>query len=126
MNTNFKTFVAVGVAAIGLAHLAAPSLVLAQDEVRQEYVDYRDLNLQTEEGVATLDARLKRAIKMVCKARGHTLYEILAERDCQRATQASVSPQREFAINQANGSVELAAGEPGTNRQTRIRLAMAE
>ncbi|WP_338242693.1 UrcA family protein [Aurantiacibacter hainanensis] len=123
---TIKTTAAAAFAALFAVQVAVPTVALAQEEVRQQYVEYGDLNLQTPEGIATLDSRIEHAISRVCRVpSATTLSERMQVKKCEREAETGVAGQREFAINQARGSVELAGADGDPNRPSRIRLAFA-
>ena len=106
MNTRIVAF------AIPLLLAAAPAL--ADDQVPMSVtVGYSDLDLTSKSGVARLDRRLDNAIDQVC---GDTrsilsLTERLSIGACARDTLADIGPQRQAAIDSANGrapTVEVA------------------
>lgn len=53
-------------AALGMAMLATPAIA-GSESGQKISVEYRDLNLMTEEGQAKLDARIDDAARKVCK-----------------------------------------------------------
>lgn len=97
---------------IPLLVVGAPAL--AEDQVPLSVtVGYTDLDLTSPAGVSRLDRRLDNAIEQVCgDHRGIlALTERLAIGACARETMADVAPQRQAAIDRANGqrpTVEVA------------------
>ncbi|MDX3883165.1 MAG: UrcA family protein [Sphingomonas sp.] len=76
--------------------LAAPAS--AQSEPRTAVVRYGDLDLNSSDGVAALDSRVRRAVANVCGVGdSQTLTEIAQSRKCART-----------AMNEANGRVQFA------------------
>lgn len=104
-------------AACGLALVASSAPSLAQEEVRREIVNYRDLDLSREQGVAALERRVKRAARRVCQVHGIELWERIQRSACiKRATLdaneqviRAVSRAREKAVR-GNASAAAAAG----------------
>ena len=90
---------------------AAPAL--AEERAPDIRVDYRDLNLQTSEGVAQLDRRLERAIAWSCPSEGSgtELRKQLKASSCRKAKQAELTGRRAEAIaaaQQAGAPVAVA------------------
>jgi UrcA family protein len=106
-------------AVIALATTAAvgvPSLAFAQSVTHTQHVRYSDLNLQTEQGVSTLDRRLTKAIASVCRSDEGaiwTLHEVSDEMRCRKEARSQVQPQRDLAIQSARDSSRLASADSG-------------
>ena len=90
---------AAGVIAVVL--LAATATSHAEPVARHASVSYADLNLNTHEGVSTLQRRVRAAVKTVCGPPPdlRELNEMRAEREC-----------RYQALHQATASVAAAIG----------------
>jgi len=86
---------------IAVALLAATATSHAEQVVRHESVSYADLNLNTHEGVITLQRRVRAAVKSVCGPAPdlRELNEMRAEQEC-----------RYRALQQATARVEAAIG----------------
>ena len=80
---------------------AAPAL--AEDRMPDIRVDYRDLNLQTPEGVAQFDRRLNAAIERSCPNAdtGVELRQQMIAFKCHKAKRADLSVRRAEAIASA-------------------------
>jgi UrcA family protein len=102
-----------------LAALLAASLATAiapaaaqQQPVRSVAVSYADLDLRSDAGRATLDHRLRIAIRDVCgQASSADLAGQNAVADCRRSLGGQVAAQREaaFAAARPGGAIVLAA-----------------
>ena len=63
---------AMTLAAIGLAGTAISPAFASQTDRMTIEVQYNDLNLATPEGQKTLDQRLEKAVRTVCRTKSHT------------------------------------------------------
>jgi len=88
-------------AALGMAMLATPAI--AGSETGEKIsVEYRDLNLMTEEGQAKLDARIDDAARKVCKfddVRTGTRIQSNDRKQCFTQARRSVETQMAALIN---------------------------
>ena len=88
-----------------------PTTATAQDIPAAVHVVYRDLNLQTSDGLRTLDRRIAGAIETVCP--DSVAIDLARKRlvsRCQAAARANVAAQREAVLAKAGrGNIELAA-----------------
>ena len=94
--------------------LGATLAVAANAQDASVPVDYADLDLTSESGVARLDNRIDAAIRTVCNdyPEQRALPTALAVRKCKREVRADVERPRQMAIARARGqipSVELAS-----------------
>jgi len=89
-----------------------PAAATAQQPREQARVAYRDLNLQTEAGVRTLDRRLARAVNAVCPDERGTVDRArkVAARRCIRDTMAQLAPLRGRLVAGGSAGDTLAAG----------------
>jgi UrcA family protein len=99
-------------AALLAASFAVVAPAAAQQPLRSVAVSYADLDLRSDAGRATLDHRLRIAIRDVC---GHASPADLAGQnaaaDCRRSLAGQVAAQREaaFAAVRPGGAIVLAA-----------------
>jgi UrcA family protein len=117
--TNFRTaFAAIGLLAVATAGTATAEVVVKDNSLRdvpQREVRYSDLNLDSQDGIDTLNKRLEVAVRAVCgPAYTHQLEELDDIHDCRDA-----SRDRAFAARDELLATRMAAREnPG-------QLAMA-
>lgn len=84
-------------AALGIAMLATPALA-GSDHGEKISVEYRDLNLLTDEGQAKLDARIDDAARKVCKMDDVRTGTRVQSRDRKKCfTQARKSVEAQMA-----------------------------
>ncbi|WP_052223076.1 UrcA family protein [Novosphingobium malaysiense] len=85
---------------------AFTTCVPAQAQMREEAtytVEYGDLNLNSDQGVAALDYRLHRAVAAVCgQVNIRDLGQVRDMRRCKDEAWASAKDQREFALAHRN------------------------
>jgi UrcA family protein len=83
---------------------AAPAF--AQD-FNTQLVSYADLDLTSPAGVTTLDARLDRAVRRVCRSNDRlTLQNLEHARACQTAARSEADRQRRGVLaNHAGGTI---------------------
>jgi UrcA family protein len=80
-----------------VAAVASPAFALqSSDQPRSVKVSFADLNLATAEGRATLDRRLKSAVRSVCSIDTRDPAEWMAERRCYH--RAFSKAQRDAAV----------------------------
>lgn len=104
MNAARIAFVIATIAVNG-----APSYAIAGEPVPTEQVVYTDLDLNTPDGVATLDKRLNRAVRKVCYlANPHAISDLSDESRCRRRAMSQIKPQRELAIANARSESRFA------------------
>lgn len=102
-NIRKSPLVAVAFAAVTLT-ATIPSAASAGEEVVKAEVFYGDLDLAAEAGVKTLDQRLDRAVRQLCGSARWSMSGVPpATLRCRRVAQASITPQRRFAIARATG-----------------------
>jgi UrcA family protein len=101
--TRYRT---VPLALIAAAIAATPA---AADQGRR--VSYADLDLTSESGIATLDARIDRAVRQICgSASPSDLRGRHYVQRCRTETRASVQARRSDALAQARDrSIQLAS-----------------
>lgn len=74
-------------------------VAVAGTPIKPIRVEYRDLDLQTPEGVARLDHRIAKAISASCpNDRPTELSAKIEERHCRAARMAEIAPQRERVL----------------------------
>jgi UrcA family protein len=94
-----KYLLAISASFVLLSTGAAVAADAANTDNVSKRVSYADLNLASEEGVATLNARIRWAARSICDTRqSGILREVLAERACMREAMAGVSPKVELAV----------------------------
>jgi UrcA family protein len=105
-----RTKIAAPLAAIALTVLGAPAFAGgAAVEQRSMNIDYRDLDLTKESGVAALNRRIARAADAVCgpveirNLQDHDRYQV-----CRAAAIAAAVPTLEAAIDSARRSLSAA------------------
>lgn len=103
-----KTILAVAAVSAALVNVgiaAAPAMAQAPETIA---VSFADLNLGNQAGRDALDRRIESAANQLC---GHfnpvELGQAQAGRACLTETIAAVQPQREAALNQRFGTVEI-------------------
>lgn len=103
LKTILLAAAATGLAATSIPATANAAATQAQQSVR---VGYGDLNLLTEEGQAELDRRIARAVRKVCRSGGseRSFGDRLATRECKKATQQRVAPQKLAVLEAAQNS----------------------
>lgn len=99
--------------AIPLLVIGTPALADTDQVPLSVTVGYADLDLTSQQGVKRLDRRLDQAIDQVCGDPRALLAmsERISIHACARDTLADVTPQRQAAIDRANGrapTVEVA------------------
>lgn len=103
-----KTTIANNAVRAGLSALTAIALFsaapAAASDHLQERVTYGDLDLTTDAGQATLNKRIRAAVKRVCPANGPSAAEFLAASRCKRSSLADASRQMDVAIARAGGA----------------------
>ncbi|MGZ8282576.1 MAG: UrcA family protein [Allosphingosinicella sp.] len=88
----------ISLALIACAAFATPAAASPE----QIPVSYADLDLTTPAGIATLDARLERAVRQVCGGTFPMSLDSRAQvRRCQAETRADIQPSRGEALAQA-------------------------
>ncbi len=103
MNRNLaNAIVCAGYTA--LSAVALSLTVPAAAGPRQERVVFGDLDLTGEAGQATLNKRLKAAVKRVCSPVGYTGFDALDWHRCKRSSMANATRQAEVAIARAGVS----------------------
>lgn len=109
LNAARAAFVLMAIAANGV-----PSFAFAGEAVRTERVQYADLDLKTEAGVATLDRRLSLAIRRVCYTpNSRSTWEMAEESHCRKIARDEAQPQRDLAINAARTGSRFASAHTG-------------
>lgn len=92
-------------AALAFAVSATPAAAEQQKTVR---VPYNDLNVSTQAGVATLESRIRAAIRTVCGAPvPRDLRAEQARKRCSKRAQRSADPQLAAVLNK-HGSIAFA------------------
>lgn len=121
MTRIHTTFAAFGMIAMAAAGLSGPALadVVVKDgslrDVPHREVRFGDLNLDSQEGLDTLNMRLEVAIRAVCPMNSNHLDEMAWTRDCR-----DDSRERAFAARDDMLATRLAA------KANPDRLAVAE
>ena len=89
---------------LAAATLALPATAIAKtEEVRSFTVEYKDLNLASEQGVARLDQRIDIAAKRVCDYDRHdvgTRIKSAAKETCYRAARDNATRQFAAVVEQ--------------------------
>ena len=94
--------------ALSLAATGAPAIAEGPD-TRTVTVQIDDLNLRTEQGRATLDSRLSKAIDRVCAVyKTPGLPAWIRFRKCVEAKQTEIQPLRDAAITRAHEAAQVA------------------
>src|SRR5947208_1152515 len=88
-----------------------PTGALAQEATATVHVAYRDLNLQTPDGIRMFDRRIEGAIATICPDfAGNELARKRVVAQCRAAARANIAGQREAVLAGAgHRGVELAA-----------------
>ena len=113
--------------ALALTGFATSATAVAQaPDSRMEVVHIRDLDLTSQADLARLDARLNRAVRVVC---GQVLTPSSTEfrnlHACRTAAWISIEPQRSFYIARANTAART--GEVASRESAAaIRIAVAD
>lgn len=118
IHTAFAAFGMIAVAATGLAAPALADVIVKDGSLRDvphREVRYGDLNLDSQEGLATLNNRLEIAVRAVCgQVYNNRLDELADVHDCRDA-----SRDRAFAARDELLATRMAA------RENPDRLAVA-
>lgn len=85
-----KTLLLAMLATTTLFTLAVPAHA---GDAPQRRVSYADLDLGSAAGRATLDGRIKRAVRDVCPAEDHALSALRASADCREDAMAGANTQ---------------------------------
>lgn len=99
-------------AALGIAAstLFAAAPASAQMEQHSKAVKYSDLDLATQQGVDSLNRRVKYAVRTVCGVdRAQTLREHGVASDCAKVAMADAAPRVQLAVAQARTNRDYAA-----------------
>jgi UrcA family protein len=95
-----------------LAAAAVPAAAHAErdEATRSIAVAYDDLNLRSEEGVQTLNSRIKHALNSVCGSpQQGTLRERMVSRSCQNFARSAATAQRSAVLARARAEPILLA-----------------
>lgn len=103
-----KTTIAIHAVRAGLTALASialfSALPAAASGQAQERVAYGDLDLTSDSGQATLNKRIRAAVKRVCGHSSGSTADFLDWRQCRRNSMADATRQMEVAIARAGVS----------------------
>jgi len=93
-----------GIALAIVPNMLASKAVAAPNSatVFEERVEYHDLDLSTQRGVALLESRIKIRIARLCDSGGRDGASLNLERQCREDARASAAPQVRLAVAQAN------------------------
>lgn len=86
------------------AAIAAPAAQAQSNDIPNGQIEYSDLDLSTEEGVAELDQRIERAARFICEmdvTSTGTRVVSKAKRDCADAVRKSAKKQLASVIERA-------------------------
>lgn len=86
------------IAALAGGAMAAPQLAKAE-EVLRVMVPYRDLNLNSADGLATLERRVNAAARTVCRRADFTLMAVSNPRRCVTEAVREARPQIDEAVS---------------------------
>lgn len=95
MNKEIITAVLLSVSAYQFTPAAA------QEDLRTQAVSYRDLDLNSTIGQNTLDARVRRAARVVCGDDDRDLGVTMTNRKCRQAAMTRARPQMMLAMAKA-------------------------
>jgi UrcA family protein len=91
----------------------SPQSHAADIGTRTVIVQYRDLNLSTEEGAAALERRVAGAVQSVCKGlSGRTVLDFRREADCRETASAMAEPQLQAALASVGRTAQFASIQP--------------
>lgn len=103
--TAFLAVAAVAATIVNLGVAAGPALAATQETI---VVSYADLNLGNQAGRSVLDRRIASAASQLCgQFNPIELGQAEAGRACVAETIAAVQPQRDAALNQRFGTVQI-------------------
>jgi len=126
MTRIHTTFAAFGMIAMAATGLATPSLadVIVKDgslrDVPHREVRYGDLNLDSQEGLATLNNRLEIAVRAVCPMQNNQLDHVAWVHDCRDS-----SRERAFAARDDMLATRMAAKESPDRLATAAPTSLA-
>jgi|KBSSwiStaDraftv2_1062776.scaffolds.fasta_scaffold582084_2 UrcA family protein len=118
------------VAAVALAGLVAPPalaadrpLVVASPDIVTRNITYADLDLASAAGEATLNRRVRGAIRSLCsEANGHATSHWYVAHDCSMTAWNQVAPQIDRAVRQAR-DLALTGSAPTVGAAVAIDLS---
>lgn len=108
--SNALLVLALSTAALSGTASAAP-LSTAEQEERSVAVSYRDLDLGSDEGVATLRRRLVAAAKSVCESEGLRIssLEFIEEQRCMRESLSRALATMDRLVAQLRSATRVAS-----------------
>ncbi len=100
---------------IASACVASAAPAVAQGRVSSE-IRLNDLDLRTEQGVATLNHRIDRAAMLICGTAGRSLFELKAVKPCiDQITESAASAVAEARSSDAAATAASAGPTPRAN-----------
>jgi UrcA family protein len=110
MNSTIKTRIPLALATlISLTSAWVSSTAIADEQVRSERVKFQDLNVESQEGVQALYARIHAAAKRVCSQSDPVLRE--AEGPCTKKSEANAIEK--LNLSQLTAYYKIKTGEHG-------------
>ena len=121
VRTNFLAVAAVAASLANIGVAASPALAQEQETL---VVSYADLNLANQAGRAALDRRIAQAASQLCgQFNPVALSEAELGRACIADTIESVQPQRDAAVSERFGTVQISQSAVGGGGSLRVSRA---
>ena len=100
---------------IASACVACAAPAVAQGRVSSE-IRLNDLDLRTEQGIATLNHRIERAAMLICGTAGRSLFELKAVKPCiDQVTESAASAVAEARSSDASATAASVGPTPRAN-----------
>ena len=117
VRTTILAVAAVAASLVNLGAAASPAMAQTQETI---VVSFADLNLGNQAGRNVLDRRIQTAASQLCgQFNPVALGEAEAGRACLAETIAAVQPQRDAAIGNRYGTVQISQAGGGSLRVSR-------